>query len=98
MQTFIMLTRLSPEAAKNPPALEKLERKVIERIKDKCSGVQWVASYAVLGGCDYLDVFEAEGIEMASKVSALIRTEGHATTEVWAATEWERFKALMHDL
>ncbi len=32
MVTFIMLTRLSPEAVRSPQALEQLERKAMERV------------------------------------------------------------------
>ena len=32
------------------------------------------------------------------KVSAIIRTFGHAHTEIWAAAEWEHFKQLIRDL
>ncbi len=34
----------------------------------------------------------------AARVSALIRTFGHAHTEVWTATEWDRFKDLVRTL
>lgn len=98
MQTFIMLTRLSPDAVKSPKTLKSLERKVIEQVHEKCPGVRWKASYAVLGGCDYLDLFEADSLEEAVRVSVLIRTEGHASTEVWPAVEWEHFKSLVQDL
>jgi hypothetical protein len=32
------------------------------------------------------------------KVSALIRTFGRAHSEIWAATEWETFKSIIHSL
>ena len=62
------------------------------------SGVEWLGSYAVLGPCDYLDVFVANDIESTTPVSALIRTFGHAKTEIWAAMERDRFKETVRTL
>jgi uncharacterized protein with GYD domain len=45
----------------------------------------------VLGPCDYIDIFEAPSSEAATKVSLLVRSFGHATTETWIATPWKRF-------
>jgi uncharacterized protein with GYD domain len=98
MLTFVMLTRLSPDAARSPQALEQLERKAMERIRKECPDVEWVGCYAILGPCDYLDIFRAKDIETASRVSTLIRTLGHATTEVWTATNWDRFKEIVRSL
>lgn len=98
MATFIMLTRLSPEAVRSPKALEELERQAMARVRENCPSVEWISSYAVLGPYDYLDVFRAPDIETACKVSTLIRTFGHAHTEVWTATEWERFKEIARAL
>jgi uncharacterized protein with GYD domain len=98
MPTFIMLTRLNPDAVRLPRDLEQLERRAIEAIRKDCPGVEWLGSYAVLGPCDYLDIFLADDIETATRVSALIRTFGHANTEIWAATEWDRFKELVRTL
>ncbi|HXE16909.1 MAG TPA: GYD domain-containing protein [Stellaceae bacterium] len=95
MQTFIMLTRLTPSAMQAPEKLEELERRVVKRVAEKCPSVEWVASYAVLGPCDYLDVFRAPSIDEANRISALVRTHGHAQTETWAATEWSEFKAVL---
>ena len=95
MLTFVMLTRLSPEAVRSPQALEQLERKAMERVRKECPDVQWVANYAILGPCDYLDIFRAKDVETAAKVSTLIRTFGHAQTEIWTATEWDRFKEIV---
>ena len=42
--------------------------------------------------------FRAKDIETASKVSTLVRTFGHAHTEIWTATEWDRFKEIVRAL
>jgi uncharacterized protein with GYD domain len=98
MPTFVMLTRLSPEAVRSPKALEDLEGQAMERVRNECPEVEWVCSYAILGPCDYLDIFRAKDVETASKVSTLIRTFGQAHTEIWTATEWSRFKEIVRTL
>jgi uncharacterized protein with GYD domain len=98
MMNFIMLTRLSPEAARSPKALEELERQAMERVRKECPDVEWVKSYAVLGPYDYLDIFRAEDADTAAKVSTLVRTFGHAYTEIWTATEWDHFKEIIRSL
>jgi hypothetical protein len=60
--------------------------------------VEWKASYVMLGPADYLDIFTAPDIESATKVATVIRTFGHATTEIWAATEWDKFVQLIRSL
>ncbi len=91
MPTYAMLTRLSPEALARPESVVELNRQVEERIKQECPGVKWLANYAVLGPCDYLDIFEAPDVDSATKVSLLVRSFGHATTETWMVTPWEHF-------
>jgi uncharacterized protein with GYD domain len=81
-----MLTRLSPEALTHPGAVADLNKKVEERIRQECAGVKWLANYAVLGPCDYLDVFEAPDPDTATRVALLFRSFGHSTTETWVAT------------
>ena len=93
-----LFARLNPDAARSPAALEQLERQAMDRIRIKCPEVEWISSYAILGPCDYLDVFRAPDIETAARVSTLIRTFGHAQTEIWTATEWDRFKEVVRSL
>lgn len=95
---FIMQTRLSPHALVAPSNLEELEKKSMEHIRKECPRVEWLHNFAVLGPCDYLDVFAAPDLETAMKVATIIRTYGHATTEVWAATEWKRYKEMVRNL
>ena len=94
MATYILLTRLTPEAVSEPKFVEKLERKVADRIRKHCPEVKWVGSYSVLGPYDYVDIFEAPNGETATKVALLVRSLGHATTETWVATKWDRFVQL----
>lgn len=98
MQTFVMLTRLSPGNTRSPRALEDVEHEVMDRIRKDCPGVEWERSFAVLGSYDYVDIFRAPDIESAAKVATLVRTVGHAQAEVWAATEWHRFKELIRGM
>jgi uncharacterized protein with GYD domain len=98
MSTFVMLTRLSHVALKSPEKLEELERQVMDRIRAECPEVEWLSSYAVLGPYDYIDIFRAEDVETATKIATIVRTFGHAQTEIWAATEWQRFKEVIREL
>lgn len=98
MTTFIMLTRLSSDAVRSPKALEELERQAMGRVRKDCPNVEWVSSFAILGPYDYVDIFRAPDVETASKVSMLVRTFGHGQTEIWPATEWERFKEIVRAL
>jgi uncharacterized protein with GYD domain len=98
MQTFIMLTRLSPEAIRSPRGYENLERVAMRAVREECPQVQWLHSWAVLGPHDYLDVFQAPDLETAARVAALIRVAGHAHTEVWGAVEWPVFRDMVRTL
>ena len=98
MLTFVMLTRLEPGSLSSPQSLEELERQAMQRIRSECPTVEWLSNYAILGPWDYLDIFRAPDIETAMKVATLIRTFGHAHTEVWTGTEWERFKEMVRHL
>lgn len=98
MATFIMLTRLSHKAKQSPKSLESLSHEIAEAIRRECPEVDWKANYVVLGPADYLDIFTAPDTLAATKVATIIRTFGHATTEIWAATEWPDFVQLVRDL
>ncbi len=95
MATFVMLTRLAPEAVKSPADLKRLEKAVEQRVRRECPEVRWMANFAILGPCDYLDIFEAPDEAVAAKVAMLVRSYGHAQTETWGALPWERYKKLI---
>lgn len=98
MPLFVMLSHLEHGSLKSPDSLEELEKQVMERIRSECPDVEWISNFAVLGPYDYVDIFRAPDNESAVKVATLIRTFGHAQTEIWPAVEWKRFKELIRDL
>ncbi len=95
MATYVVLTRLTPDAVKSPRDLKQLEKMVAERVRKDCPQVKWLGNYAILGPCDYLDLFEAPNEETAARVVMILRSFGHAQTETWTALPWERFERLI---
>ncbi|GBD16917.1 hypothetical protein HRbin26_01827 [bacterium HR26] len=107
MPIYALLTRLSPatlgewakwagkETAADPKLIAELGEQVAQSLKQQVPEAKWIASYAVLGPYDYLDIFEAPDNETAAKVAAVIRTHGNATTETWPLTPWDRFRDLL---
>lgn len=98
MATYVLLTRLSPTATEKPRDMEELGRQVTDKIHQMVPDARWVSSYAVMGPYDYLDIFEAPDERTAAKVALIIRSFGHATTEMWTATPWEQFVRVLREM
>lgn len=91
MATYIILSRLSPEAVRDPRDFKKLAEKVSEKIKSECPGVDWKSSFGTMGRFDVVDIVEADDPKQIEKAAMLIRSYGHATTETMPATPWKDF-------
>jgi uncharacterized protein with GYD domain len=54
MATYVILSRFSPEAFRDPKDFKKLANEVSSKIKSECPGVKWKDSFATLGRFDEL--------------------------------------------
>ncbi len=93
--TFIVLSRFSPEAFRDPKEFRKLAETVSAKIKSECPGVHWKSSFATMGRFDVVDVVEANDPKQIEKAAMIIRAYGHSTTETLPATPWDEFLAML---
>lgn len=94
MKTFILLTKLSPEVAKQMKDRAKIGRAWLEQVKDKCPEVKFISHYALLGGYDFIDIYEAPDEETAAKVSMISLSNGAFMAESLMAIPYKRFLEL----
>lgn len=95
MPVFPMQTRLSPEALHQRCSCGTRARHVPEQLRRHCPGVRGLASHALPGPGDHVDVFEAPDIGPAMRVSVLVRSQGHAGVQIWPALAWTDFENLL---
>jgi uncharacterized protein with GYD domain len=95
MATYLILSRFSPDAFREPKDFKKLAETVASKIKSECRGVTWKDSYATMGRFDVVDVVEADDPKQVEKAAMLIRAHGHSTTETLLATPWKEFLAML---
>jgi uncharacterized protein with GYD domain len=95
MATYVILSRFSPEAFREPKDFKKLADAVSAKIKSECPGVQWKDSYATLGRFDVVDIVQADDPKQIEKAAMIIRAYGHSTTETLVATPWKDFLAML---
>ena len=95
MATYVILSRFSPEAFRDPVDFKELADAVSEKIKKECKGVRWKASDATLGRFDVVDIVEANDPKQIEKAAMIIRACGHSTTETLVATPWKEFLATL---
>ena len=95
MATYIILSRFSPEAFRDPKDFRDLATTVAAKIKSECPGVTWKESFATLGRFDVVDVVEAEDLKEVEQAAMIIRAYGHSTTETLTAFPWQEFLDMM---
>jgi len=91
MATYIILSRISPQAFSDPFEFKRIAENVAAKIKSQCPGVVWKESYSTMGQYDVIDIVEAESVEQVAKAAMIIRAYGHSTTETLPAIPWQEF-------
>lgn len=91
MGTYIILTKLSPDAFRDPADFPGIAKMVTDKIKATCPQVVWKESFVVSGSYDILDIVESPDINSVERAGLMIRAYGHGTTETLAATPWAEF-------
>ena len=91
MPTYVILSRISPDAFRDPKDFKKLADTVSSKIAKECKGIVWRQSFATLGRFDVVDVVEASDPKQVEKAAMIIRAYGHSTTETLPATPWKQF-------
>ncbi len=95
MATYIILSRFSPEAFKDPKDFKQIATTVTAKVKSECPGVTWRESFATLGRFDAVDIVEADDPKQVEKAAMIIRGYGHSTTETLMGTPWKEFLAML---
>ncbi|MFB3074351.1 MAG: GYD domain-containing protein [Candidatus Methylomirabilales bacterium] len=95
MATYVILSRFSPEAFRDPKDFKQLAASVATKIKSECPGVTWKQSFATLGRFDAVDIVEGDDVKQVEKAAMIIRAYGHSTTETLVATPWKEFLAML---
>ena len=98
MKTFILMTKLSPEVAARMKDRESLGKDWIAQVHEKCPDVKFIAHYALLGGYDFCDIYEAPDEETAAKVSMISMKNGAMTAESWLAIPYKRLVELSQEI
>jgi uncharacterized protein with GYD domain len=89
--TYIILSRVSPEAFSDPFEFKKIAENVASKISLECPDVRWKESYAVNGRFDVIDIIESDDPSQVTKAALIIRAYGHSVTETLEATPWQDF-------
>lgn len=98
MQTYILMTKLSPDVSRQVKDRAKQGRAWLEQVKKKCPDVKFLAHYALLGRYDFLDIYEAPDEETAAKVSLISLSNGAFQAESLMAIPYKRFVKLTEEI
>ena len=98
MPTFILMTKLAPDAMRDATGRQAMGKEWIKRVHDVCPDVKFKAHYALLGPYDFMDIYEAPDVDTVHKVSLISRSEGALTAESWQAEPYDHFLKLLEEV
>lgn len=98
METYFLMTKLSPDVTKRMRDRAAIGRAWLEKVRESCPEVRFVAHYGLLGPYDFVDIYEAPSAETAAKVSMISLANGALQAESWVALPYQKIVDLAQDL
>jgi uncharacterized protein with GYD domain len=98
METYILMTKLTPEISSNLQRREAIGKEWKKKVDQLCPDVKWIAHYALLGPYDFMDIYQADSNETATRISMITRANGALSAESWPAMNWSHFVDIIKEL
>ena len=98
MPTFVLMTKLGPEALHDASGRRAMGKAWLAKVKAACPDVSFLSHYALLGPYDFMDIYEAPSVATAHKVSLISRSEGAIRAESWPALGYDRFLQVLEEV
>jgi uncharacterized protein with GYD domain len=98
MQTYVLLTKLSPDLFKKMKDRAEIGRNWLDQVKEKCPEVKFLAHYALLGQYDFLDIYEAPDDDTAALVSIISQANGAFQAQSLPAIPYKKYLDLIKAL
>jgi uncharacterized protein with GYD domain len=98
MRTFVLMTKLATDEAARFKDRATVGHAWLEKVKEKCPEVKFIAHYGLLGTWDFMDIYEAPDEETAARVSMISRANGAISAESWTAIPYRRLVELAEDI
>jgi len=98
MSTYILLTKLAPEATNQLKDRAKSSHDWYTHVKEKCPEVHWKEHYALLGEYDFMDIYEAPDEKAAAKVAMITMSKGAMNAVNMTAIPYKEYLEVIKDI
>lgn len=98
MATFIMLSKFSLRNPGEIKSMATIDEELDKRIRNECPTVKRVASYALLGEYDFLNIFDAPDATTAAKIALIIQSLGMGATRTMTGIPFQEFRGLVEEI
>jgi uncharacterized protein with GYD domain len=98
MQTFFLVTKLSPDSVSELSNIKENGRKWMEAVLMNCPDVKWIGHYALLGQYDFISIYEAPDVATAAKVSTISMSLGAQKAESWPAIPYKDYTKILDSI
>jgi uncharacterized protein with GYD domain len=98
MPTYVLLTKLSPDVARQTGERAEMGRAWLDQVRKTCPEVRFLSHYALLGQFDFLDIYEAPDDRTAHKVSLIGQANGAYQAQSLPAMPYKEYIELTREI